>query len=220
MTAGESDLYVYALAEAGLPETLRIGRHSLHTISVGSVDVIVERGRDRVPPTIEALQDQHDLVSKLAERAPAVLPARFGSVLPESALRALIREQRQAIAESIAQVRGRRQMTIRVFGAADLPAVSEEPPLTGTEFLNRRRAQAHYVPPELAAIRTAVGGLASAERIDVGQAGLRLTVFHLVASDMIDSYRKKASALQSVVAPNRVSVSGPWPAFAFTPELF
>jgi Gas vesicle synthesis protein GvpL/GvpF len=216
---GEADLYVHAFSGPGLPKTLRIRGHSLRTLTLGPVAVVVERCA-APDPTIEAITGQHDLIVALAARTPALLPARFGSRASEPALRALVREHAAAIVGSLELVRDCSQMTVRIFGAAD-----DRPPLrqdveSGTEFLERRRAQAHYVAPEVAVVREMLASIVAAERVERGERDLRATVFHLVRNDVIDAYRREASRLQSRLPDHRVMVSGPWPPFAFTPELF
>jgi hypothetical protein len=47
-----------------------------------------------------------------------------------------------------------------------------------------------------------------------------LTVFHLVPLERLDVYRRRASGLQSMLPRHVVTVTGPWPVFAFAPELF
>ena len=217
--AGEADLYVYALSEPGLPQTLRLRGHSLRALTAGAIVAIVEPAK-APRPTVEAVQEQHDIVRELAARSTALLPARFGSRLPERALRSLIDRHRSTIAEALGKVRGRAQMTVRIFGEPDAPSKHAAQAKSGTEFLEERRTRAHYLPPELAVVRQALGQIAAAERIEPGTGALRVTVFHLVANDSIEAYRERASSLQSLLAPHRVTVSGPWPAFAFTPELF
>jgi hypothetical protein len=223
MTAGDGSWYVYALAGRGLPARLRVRGHSLRVLSLGAADVVVERQRGRQPPTTAALEDQHAVVLSLAERSDALLPARFGSLVDEAALRTAIEQHAAAISTGLDLVRGRQQMTVRVFGPPD----DRRPPddrSTGTAFLHSLRDRARYVPAEVAAIRGQLGSLAAAERVETGEGGLRVTVFHLVTRGDVETYRRRASVLQSEISvsmsPLRVVVSGPWPAFAFAPDLF
>jgi hypothetical protein len=218
MPAGDGELYVYALAESGLPRTMRVLGHTLHALPVGAVYAIVERHPDRAQPTTEGLQEQHAIVANLAARGPALLPARFGSRIDGRALREMIAQRQSTILESLARVRGRRQMTLRVFGAVQPAAAADTRAATGTAFLKSRQSRAHEVPPEVRSIRDALGSLAEAERVERGEGGLRVTVFHLMSVGNVESYKKKAAALQ--LGPHSLTVSGPWPPFAFAPELF
>jgi Gas vesicle synthesis protein GvpL/GvpF len=220
MGRGERELYVYAITEPGLPRRLRILGHSLHVLPVERVQVVVERRRSPADASPEILQEQHSIVVALAGRSGALLPARFGSLVDEESLRAMVVEHQPGLVEALNLVRGRQQMTVRVFGAPAAPPPEPGPPTTGTKFLEARRARAHYVPPEAETIRDVLGGFAAAERVEPGERGLRVTVFHLVPHDRLNAYRDRASVLQSQLAPYQVTVTGPWPAFAFVPELW
>ena len=218
MIDADRALYVYALADPGLPAAMQVLGRRLRTVTVGAVSAVVERRGQDGEPSTEALRLQHDIVARLATRAPALLPARFGSITDEATLRRLLTDRSPDILESLANVRGKWQMTIRLFGEPELPDATPTPCASGTDFLRRRQQRAHHVLPEVTAIRAALEGLVAAERVDRGQGTLRVTVFHLVASGRLRAYTTKAAALR--LPPHQVVVSGPWPAFAFTPELF
>ena len=218
MAGRDETLYVFALADPGRPRTIRLLGHQLHRLSLGAVDAIVERRRGRVKPTTKALQQQHAIVGLLVSRTRALLPARFGSTIEREALRAIAASRTPEILDALARVRGRRQMTIRVFGSGDRTVPTDDRTTSGTAFLKSRHARAHHVPPEVDAIRTALGSLTQGERVERGQGVLRVTVYHLVSTQDIESYARVAGAL--VISPHQLTVSGPWPAFAFAPELF
>ena len=224
MTApGDDDLYVYALAAPGLPPRLKLQGRSLRIVPVSGIHAIVERGRVDRTPTADALRAQHDLVVSLARRVDAILPARFGSVVSEAQLESIVSTHHAAIQEALALVRGCDQMTIRVFGTPppedDRAADAGEPPVSGTAFLHRRRERAHAVPAEVADIRAAVADSVAGERIERGAGTLLVTVFHLVPRGARARYEERASSLQASLAPRLVRVSGPWPPFAFAPDL-
>jgi hypothetical protein len=216
-TTADEELYVYALVEPGLPRTFRLLGHALQVLDVSGVGVVVERRRPRGAPDPETLKRQHELVVELDRRADTLLPARFGSLISRGALKALIATNADAILEALARVRGRRQMTLRVSGGIESREPAPSPASSGTEYLARRRERAHAVPDEVRTIRDVIGDVA-AERVAAGPGGL-VTVYHLIPSRDIAAYRRKASTLQAILAPRRVTVSGPWPAFAFAPDL-
>lgn len=225
MNTSDSELHVYAIAGPGMPGKLRVRGRSLRTLPIGQAHVVVEDHRGRIEPSPESLQEQHAIVVNLSERVGSLLPARFGSVLSDAALHAIVLEHQPEIVDALALVDGRRQMTVRVFGPADASVPAVDRASTGTAFLESRRARVRHVPAEVETIRQALGMLAARERVDAGQAGgLRVTVFHLVDRQQIDAYRERAASLPSLLEPTlervRVTVTGPWPAFAFAPELF
>lgn len=205
---------------------------ALRLVSAGDVAAIVERGREEMQPTAARLREQHDLVCALARMTDALLPARFGSFMRVPELRRTLIAHRDEIAKSLATVRGRRQMTVRVLGdgvaargglsgVREHTNTGERRPMTartGTEYLNARRAGAAE-PPEVELIRRAVGRRAAAERVEPGARGVRVTVFHLVPTRMVPGYRRAILDLVEPLAPLQLSVTGPWPPFAFTPAL-
>jgi hypothetical protein len=212
-------VYVYALSSRGLPRRLSLLGRRLHCLPIGGIDAIIERSRTP-GRSLEEIQFQHRLVGRLAARAPALLPARFGSVVTEDALRSLVSERQGDIEEALRLVRNCEQMTVRVFGPAeDVPGTDSEP-VSGTAYLTRRRERTHQLPPEAEIIRQELGSLARAERAEPGERGIRLVVYHLVPSRQVSRYRRQASLLQSLLSPYAVTVTGPWPVFAFAPELF
>jgi hypothetical protein len=48
---------------------------------------------------------------------------------------------------------------------------------------------------------------------------VRITLFHLVERDCIGGYEEAVEHTSKTVPPGCVTVSGPWPPFAFAPEL-
>ena len=92
--------------------------------------------------------------------------------------------------------------------------------VSGTAYLARRRERAHQRPPEAEIIRRELGSLVRAERAEAGERGLRLVAYHLVARRQVSRYSRRASVLQTLLTPYAVTVTGPWPVFAFAPELF
>lgn len=220
MPNGDPRLYVYALVERGLPDRVRAAGRQLHLVSIDDVGVVVGRHRQLPSPTIEALSAQLAVVEALAARTSALLPARFGTTIERAELIQVITKHRQQIAAGLALVRGRCQMTVRVFGAPASDRPGENRQTGGTAFLESVRARARHVPPEVHVIRTALAELTAAERISPGAAGLRVSLLHLVDAGDVDAYRARAAALPALLAPLTVKVTGPSPAFGFVPDLF
>jgi hypothetical protein len=217
MAAGDGALYVYALAEPSLPARMRVLGRALRVVEIGRVAVIAGSPPVRAGVAAEDVQEQHAMIVELASRTNALLPARYGSTLSQAALTSLILQREDDLVEALTLVRGRSQMTVRVFGAPE-PAAPVGARSSGTAFLESLRARARYEPPEVEAIRRAVRRHVAAERVAPGDGGVRATIFHLVPRRSIDAYRRAASSAASAL-PYRVTVTGPWPPFAFAPEL-
>ena len=222
MTPRNERLYVHALAEPGLPRRLTVLGRRLRTLPLGDVDAVIEQG-GRPDFTTDAVRRQHDIVARLAAREPVILPARFGSISDEASLRSLVSRHLPDILEAFEVVRGCAQMTIRLFGCGTpAPVEPRQGAGTGTEFLQRARARSRSAPPEVEIIRRVMRAHVRAERITAGERDGIVTVFHLVPRGELGAYRQQASGLQSKLAADGVTlrVTGPWPVFAFVPELF
>lgn len=211
------ELEVYALATAPLPQRIRVGGVSLRVLSVGPIAVLAAPVRAVPLSTEDALREQHAVVVALARRVDPLLPARFGSRVTAAGLDASIRPSVEILAAALDRVRGRRQMTVRLIGPA-APPPARGSHRTGTAYLAERRA-AHAIPPEAAPFCAAVDGFVVDRRVQPGRGGVRTTLFHLVACGHVEQYLAAADAAAASIAPWRAVVTGPWPAFAFAPEL-
>jgi gas vesicle protein GvpL/GvpF len=168
------------------------------------------------PPELSAdtLRAHEAAVRRIAEAAQACLPARFGSAARDQAsLVEAIAGRETELAEALRLVRGREQMTLRVYGT--LPFV-RAPGGPGTRYLHeRRRAKAL---PELEPLRTALGDLIRAERVEAhAEPGLAASVFHLIDRGRAPDYLRAVETAR--IEPLRISATGPWPAWSFAPEL-
>jgi Gas vesicle synthesis protein GvpL/GvpF len=170
---------------------------------------------DAPPPlSAEALRAHEAAVRRIADVAQACLPARFGACASDDAeLRQLIEARSPELTEALGLVRGREQMTLRVLGAA-APAPSSKSP--GTRYLEERLRASRL--PELDPLRAALSDLVRAERVERhGEPGLMASVYHLIDRGAADGYRRRVES--SPLGAVRVTVSGPWPAWSFVPEL-
>jgi hypothetical protein len=68
-------------------------------------------------------------------------------------------------------------------------------------------------------VRTAVARFVAEERMAPGRAGVRATLFHLVARDAVPAYRQAVERATKTMSSGSVTLTGPWPPFAFAPEL-
>lgn len=203
-------LYVLALTDAP-PEPL--SQPTLHIESIGGVHAVCQRRTKAPRPTEGELRAQHALVLEVAARAGAILPVRFGTLLTKAELTRALRDHREEIHAAFDRVRGRVQMTIRVTGRRR--PEPEAAPATGRGYLERKRRQAlPPLPASAGAFLKALAPLAAAERREPGAGPLLATVYHLVNSNDLSRYARIADA-----APASVTVTGPWPPFAFTPSL-
>lgn len=211
------ELEVYALAAAPLPQRIRVGRVSVKVLFVGPIAVLAGPLRPLPLSTEDALREQHAIVTALADRVDPLLPARFGSRITPATLDASLRPSIDVLVAALDRVRGRRQMTVRLIGPPAPPA-RRGPARTGTAYLKERRA-AHSVPAEAEPFCAAVHRFVVDRRVQPGRGGIRTTLFHLIPREHVEEYVAAAGAAAESIAPWRAVVSGPWPPFAFAPEL-
>jgi hypothetical protein len=73
---------------------------------------------------------------------------------------------------------------------------------------------------DAAVIRESLAAFVVDQRIEPADGPLRATIYHLIARRHVRSYRRAADTLLPSLAPLRLAVTGPWPPFAFVPELW
>ncbi|MFL5309341.1 MAG: GvpL/GvpF family gas vesicle protein [Myxococcales bacterium] len=198
-------LNVYALSaepperevRGALGEPVRALRAGSFFALAGEVDGAPELSEDAVRA--------HDAaVRRLALVCPALLPVRLGSVVDELDFSA----RESELLEALELVRGREQMTLRVYGEPQ-PADRE----SGTAYLESLR-RSHSIPA-LDPLRSALGPLVHAERTEPHDGPLIASVYHLIDRGTAAEYLR---AVAGVALAVRVAPSGPWPAWSFAPE--
>ena len=220
--------YLYAVLGASPAGPLGVGLagESLRTIECGRVIAVV--GAMTVSPGVspETLRGHDAVVRRLADRVEAVLPARFGSIASDDAV---LCERLHAAADdlcgALARVASREQMILRVFSdEAPLPMapvadVGDAGP--GTRYLTTRASaqRAATVVAELAPLRPVLDRFVVAERVERHEtAPLVASVYHLVARGSSGAYTRAVEDAARRLAGTRLTVSGPWAPYAFTPD--
>lgn len=209
--------YVYALTDGALPRRFSAAGRTLRTIRIDRVSAVVETARGRREATEQALREQHAIVVGLAARTGAVLPVRFGALFTPAELDARVKSAHDSIVAALDRVRGRVQMTVRLHSP---PAAAVSTPFpSGTAYLAARSERERALRRHAAEVRRAVESFVVDERLDPGKGDLQGTVYHLVKATDAERYRAAIAAAAAALAPVELSVTGPWPAFAFVPEL-
>ena len=211
-------VYVFALTGHAIP-SFALKRRRVEFLDLRGFHAAVERTSQAPPVSEPSLRTQHDIVTRLFNRIDAVVPARFGALIDEHELRDILEARRPAIQDALALVRGRVQMTVRFPETPEsIPRTSRSVPsgLTGTAYLEARRIASRTMPALAGVVATAVANLTIAERAEPQTERAGAVLYHLIARGNVARYKDVVSSLNSAA----VSVSGPWPPFAFAPDLW
>jgi len=217
--------YVFALVDDAPRGRIGNGLTGPLTVRrIGNAFAVVERRADVPPADFGSLERHQRIVSRLAARVPAILPVRFGTLLDTETLDELLAERDEEIAEAFDAVRGRVQFTWRRAGAA--ARTRREPDGTpretvagsGATYLRRAAAASRPVPPPpWRTVRAKTAALVAAERYQPGSASVPDTLYHLLDRGNARGYATIAAGL--VRANPALTITGPWPPFAFAPEV-
>jgi hypothetical protein len=215
-------LLVYALVDSCAPFAARgLAGERVRLVPIGGFSAAVGELPRPPRPSVKSARAYDALLRKLGRRCPALLPARFGSfVADEETLRRRLAPQAAALRRAIAGVRGRAQMTLRVYGPrAEPQRRSERAEGPGTRHLHRAAQRiGESPPPQIATLRRALKGLVRAERVEPhARAPLLASVYHLIDCGRERSYLAALRRAAPALAPVRVAASGPWPPYAFGP---
>ncbi len=217
-----SGLYVFGLAGQRAAPFVAAG-HRIEFVKADDVYAAIERVSQ--PPAVseETLRKQHEVVAHIAGRVEALLPARFGAFVDARELRAVVAGRRDVILEALALVQGRTQMTARLLGP-EVPVAGpvETHATTGTEYLAHRRATVASppMPAALCAVADAVRGIVVTERSEAGRGRVMATLYHLIDRDLVADYRAALEQIPPLTGDMALRVTGPWPPFAFAPDLW
>jgi hypothetical protein len=216
-----SGLYVYAFVD-GAMKPARIGGRRIEFVDVGGLHAAVECLGNPPAPSEIALRTQHDLVARLGKRVDAIVPVRFGTFVMPDELERVVRTRRKALRRGLTRVRGRVQMTTRIFGSRIVKGVPlESRPSSGTDYLLQRKTARDPSGPVLKTLRAAAARYSIDEHVEKGRTPGAAVLFHLIQRD--DAVRYRRDVLRAAAAFDRrvaVSVTGPWPPYAFVTDLW
>ncbi len=222
---------VYAVIPSrGAPQTLR-SRHAgrLRVVRRGPLAAIVGDSVES-RPTEPAIRRYDRTLREMAERLPAILPARFGTAMVEDELIFILSSRRGSLTRALRTVRGRVQMTVRVVegdtgasgakGAASAKDVVGRPlqgASSGREYLLAKvgAATAARRVPAFEPIRVAVAKWIRDERV-TRHAGVA-SIYHLIPRSSVNAYARCVHEAADA-AGVRLVVSGPWPPYAFAAD--
>ncbi len=175
--------------------------------------------------TPRTLRRQDGVVRRLARAAAAVLPFRFGVLVPdEGALLARLALAGDAVRQGLALVTAREQMTLRLARLGPPPRVrgprpDARPAGPGTRYLRARGGPGLDADDQrvLAALRAELAPLLRGEIAEVPRdhGALRASLYHLIPRGRAPAYRRRVRSAAARHPAVQVAVSGPWPPYAF-----
>jgi Gas vesicle synthesis protein GvpL/GvpF len=204
-------IYAYAVCDKEAvdppPRRRGLGGAALRVTAVDGLAAVYSRHRTLQPRpsrtherTVEAVMD-----------AGAVLPMRFGTVLPdESALSQALAARRAELSSRLRLVRGRVELGLRV-----MPRRPAQRHASGRDYL-LGRVQEQRDAREL---QEALTPLASETRVRRhATPPALLAAAYLVDRDDVPAFRARVEELAAAYPGIRAICSGPWPPYSFAAE--
>jgi hypothetical protein len=211
-------LLVYAIAEGDPGAARGVGLDGQPLVGFGHEGLTLiasRRASGRPTPTLGALRRYEEIVERLMARQP-VLPARFGSVLPDDdAARAALRERYDELRRALEAVRGAVELGVR-GSWTQVPTRSA--PRSGTEYLLgqldiRRRAERAVgcVDP--------LRELARSSKVKVlPQPSVPFLAAFLVDRERTDEFMGLVEQLDGAFEDGELICTGPWPPYSFVQD--
>ncbi len=172
---------------------------------------------------------EHARVVSECFRNATVLPFRFGTIFDsDEALRQAVRSNRKTFLESVAKLRGKAEMHLKVIvredgsvqtiGADDLPATA------GGEYLAKlrekasrdreRQTKARAVSVQVHKLFNPLQEEITCKRMD---AGVVIDIAHLIDTKTVEKYQNRYNTAMKQLKNCEVALSGPWPPYHFMP---
>ena len=223
-------VYVYALVAKAPSEELGTGMsgEALRVVASGRLLAVVGDMYAPPPVTPTALYEHDRTIRRMTAITDAVLPLRFGSIVDGELDLARRLEPAEATLEAaLTRVAGREQMTVRLYERQ--PRVEEDtrmsaPPAVaadlgpGARYLLERRRTLEHDPHRAAldAVLAAPASFIRAQRVEShGSRPLIASVHHLIERGQGAAYAAAVHAGTANLIDAAVTVSGPWPPYAF-----
>ncbi|HVJ04157.1 MAG TPA: GvpL/GvpF family gas vesicle protein [Candidatus Saccharimonadales bacterium] len=173
---------------------------------------------------------EHARIVSECFKVATLLPFKFGTVFEsDEALRQAIRNNKRTFADSIAKLRGKSEMHIRVTvreGTAIAELLMKEVPhKAGGEYLSRLKVQAsrdRERQSRARALSVQVSKLLNPLQEEISckkvETGIVLDIAHLINSDTVEKYQSRYSSALRQFKDVEITLSGPWPPYHFMPD--
>ena len=173
---------------------------------------------------------EHARVVSVCFRTGTVLPFRFGTIFDsDDALRQAVRANRRTFGVSVAKLRGKSEMHLKVLvrdGAlSDALAQIQLPDTVGGEYLSKlrekasrdreRQTKARALSVQVHKMFNPLEEDISCKRVD--SKGMLIDIAHLIDSKHVEKYQNRYSTAARQLKNCEIAISGPWPPYHFMP---
>lgn len=174
---------------------------------------------------------EHARVVSQSFRTATVLPFRFGTIFDtEDGIRQAVRSNRRTFCESVARLRGKAEMRIKlVVRDGSLREAMEEivlPDTVGREYLAKlrekasrdreRQTKARALSVQVHKLFNPIEEEISCKKVYAD--GMLLDIAHLIDSKSIEKYQNRYNTAAKQLKNCELVVTGPWPPYHFLPE--
>jgi hypothetical protein len=173
---------------------------------------------------------EHARVVSVCFRSGTVLPFRFGTIFDsDEALRQAVRTNRRAFGVSVAKLRGKAEMHLKVMvrGGALRDAIMDVPlpDSVGGAYLMKlrekaskdreRQTKARALSVQVHKMFNPLEEEVSCKRVNMD--GMVIDIAHLIDSKSIEKYQNRYSSAAKQLKNCEIAISGPWPPYHFLP---
>jgi Gas vesicle synthesis protein GvpL/GvpF len=173
---------------------------------------------------------EHARVVSVCFRSGTVLPFRFGTIFDsDDALRQAVRTNRRAFGLSVARLRGKSEMHLKLMvrdGSLRNAMIDVQLPDTvGGEYLMKlrekatrdreRQTKARALSVQVHKMFNPLEEEVSCKRVNTD--GMLIDIAHLIDSKSVEKYQNRYSSAAKQLKNCELSVSGPWPPYHFLP---
>jgi hypothetical protein len=208
-----------------VPALTGIGGAQVFAFPSGDFSVIVSELAQGAIESRAAYEYAH-VVGECFKRG-TVLPFRFGTIFDtEEGLRQSLKLNRKTFLASVAQLRGKSEMRLRVL-LRDAEVSGADSEVTGgaaylaslhaKALLDReRQSRARTVSQQVHRVFNPIQEEISCKK--TAQGALMLDIAHLIESQSVPKYQNRLNAVQRQLPNCQVILTGPWPPYHFMPE--
>jgi hypothetical protein len=173
---------------------------------------------------------EHARVVSACFRTGTVLPFRFGTIFDsDEALRQAVRSNRRAFGQSVARLRGKCEMHMKVLvkdgSLREAMAQVELPDTVGGAYLlklrekaskeRERQTKARALSVQVHRMFNPLEEEVSCKRVNTD--GMLIDIAHLIDSKSVEKYQNRYNTAAKQLKNCEVAMSGPWPPYHFLP---